>query len=201
MLTVDTNGCLIFSSTPNPANRHHNGTDNILKVGNIENPTSIIVNSNYRIIEGYGAILASDGENCPQIRIHTCRNAVDKPQGLVNGDYVTHFIALGHTGKEYETVAGFRVDVVGEVTETSIPGVFTISVGNYMNNKDGIQNFHFYHDGNFLAPSIRATEKFTPPIFDDLKDLEKNDWEEGNLVYIKSQKRFYGYDGSIWKGL
>ena len=195
-LTIDEKGCIIYSRRINENNKKHNGTDKVLEIGTEEFPTSLIVNSNYRILEGYGAILDEDGKNCPQIRTHTSRGCITFPDALENGDYVTHFIALGHTGTDYETIAGFRIDVAGVVTDTEIPGVFTISVGNYMNNIEGIQNFDFDYTGNFNSPKITVEKNFSPPCFDTFEDLNKIDCSEGNIAYIKKEKTFYGYNGA-----
>ena len=196
-LAIDQNDCVIVSHKVTECEMHK-GTDSPLTIGTAEQPTSLIVNSNIRILEGYGALLESDGDNCPQIRTHTCRDSINNPKALEKGDYVTHFIALGHTGKEYETVAGFRVDVAGEVTEDSIPGVFTVSVGNYMNNKSAIQNFDFDYSGQFTSPKIKAKKSFSPPVFQNFSDLENLDLEEGNIIYLKDEKSFYGCDGETW---
>lgn len=200
MLTVDKKGSIVYSTRINPNNKEHNGTDHVFEIGTEEYPTSLIVNSNYRILEGYGAIVPEDGKNCPQLRTHTSRGSVAFPEALENGDYVTHFIALGHTGTEYETVAGFRVDVAGKVTETEIPGVFTISVGNYMNHRDKIKNFDFDYTGNFTSPKVTVQQNFSPPCFNTLEELKSTDAEEGNIAYVKQEKTFYGYNGE-WSSL
>lgn len=198
-LQIDENGAVIFSTrvTEHPA---HRGIDHPLEIGTDENPTSLVVKSNYRILEGYGALLEEDGDNCPQLRTHTVRGSLSNPESLQKGDYVTHFMALGYNGKEYETVAGFRVDVVDDVTENSMPGVFTIGVGNYFANKSGIQHFNFDYTGNFTSPKVTVQQNFSPPCFNTIEELKSIDAEEGNIVYVKQEKTFYGYNGE-WSSL
>lgn len=194
-LEIDYNGCVIVSNKT-PVSSEHRGTDNTLTIGTPETPTTLVVNSDFRILEGYGALLESDGDNCPQIRTHTVRGSLSEPESLQKGDYVTHFMALGYNGKEYETVAGFRVDVIEEVTDESILGQFSIGVGNYFADKPGIQYFNFDYQGTFTTPKIKVQTSFSPPTFNTVNELESLQPEEGNIVYIKEEKKFFGYNGS-----
>lgn len=140
-------------------------------------------------------------DNDPKEVIVTYKGSNDNKQAMVSGDIIYHQAIEAYDGTEFKDLGGtsFILDPTKShnVNNNYMPGMFIINLSNGVTRPDESNEenaFTFNGDGVLTAPVVNLGSK-------TFSQRDSMTVKEGTIIFNTSNKKFQGFNGTIWVDL